>query len=418
MSARTPVPFLFHCISLISLSPLLPLSALSQVLMMGGKDEASGTYFNDVWTIEPGTDTMTLVNENAGWNPRHKHCVIRALNSDTIYVIGGVSAGDVFEQDMWRSTDYGVTFTKIDDLTGQVPGGPAKCISTAENEVLMFIENSIEGIARMKITAPTAAALPFTWTHIQSTGCAGDQPDFNRQGISLTFMPKNRKIMLGGGFFFSAFGTTAHNDMWSSVDDGACFTKMSSGVNTNGFSNSALVVLPRENGDEGLLLLVGSSCPSTSDCASENEQHYSMDLGATWNTVADLSMVGSAGSSTWSSDSAPSVVVDTIFERIILGGGAEIFSASLTTSPFHCVANCAVRHHIVITSSSVSVFGSVSVSFLNNLTFYLSPLSSPPSLSSPYLPSLLLSSSCSTRQFETRRRRLGLEWSELNGMEM
>jgi hypothetical protein len=272
----------------------------------------------------------------------------------------------------------------------------------------MFIENSLEGIARMKFTAPTAAALPFTWTHIQSTGCAGVQPDFHRRGISLTFMPKNRKIMLGGGSR-PAVGTTAHNDMWSSVDDGACFTEMSSGVNTNGFMNSALVVLPRENGDEGLLLLVGSSCPSTSDCASENEQHYSMDLGATWNTVADLSMVGSAGSSTWSSDSAPSVVVDTIFERIILGGGAEIFSASLTTSPFHCVANCAVRHHLFL----------FSVSFLNNLTFYLSPLSSPPSLSSVHLlhPSPL-SYSCSTRQFETRRRRLGLEWSELNGMEM
>ena len=71
------------------------------------------------------------------------------------------------------------------------------------------------------------------------------------------------------------------------------------------------------------------------------------------------------------------------------------------------------------TSSSVSVFVSVSVSFLNNLTFYLSPLSSPPSLSSVHLlhPSPL-SYSCSTRQFETRRRRLGLEWSELNGMEM
>jgi hypothetical protein len=317
---------------------------------------------------------MTLVNENAGWNPRHKHCVVRALNSDTIYVIGGVSAGDVFEQDMWRSTDYGVTFTKIDDLTGQVPGGPAKCISTAENEVLMFIENSIEGIARMKITAPTAAALPFTWTHIQSTGCAGVQPDFHRQGISLTFMPKNRKIMLGGGSH-PTVATGSYNDMWSSDDGGACFTKVSdsNGVNSNGFANSALVVLPRENGDEGLLLAVGL----TSDSASE--QYYSMDFGTTWDVVADLSIVGSNGHTPLdSSDSAPSVVVDTIFERIILGGGTEIFSASLTPTPFHCNANCAVRH---THNESFTFLFSTDVPFL-----FISPFTSLSLLSSLSLP--------------------------------
>jgi hypothetical protein len=129
--------------------------------------------------------------------------------------------------------------------------------------------------------------------------------------------------------------------MWSSDDGGACFTKVSNGVNSNGFANSALVVLPRENGDEGLLLAVGL----TSDPASEHRQYYSMDFGTTWNVVNDLSIVGSNGRRPLdSSDSAPSVVVDTIFERVILGGGTEIFSASLTPTPFHCDANCAVRH--------------------------------------------------------------------------
>jgi hypothetical protein len=92
--------------------------------MMGGKYEASGVYFNDVWTIGSGENTMTLVKENSEWTPRHKHCVVRALNSDTIYVIGGVSA-DGDKQDTWRSTDYGITFTMIES-----PYGDSSCVTT------------------------------------------------------------------------------------------------------------------------------------------------------------------------------------------------------------------------------------------------------------------------------------------------
>ena len=382
--------------------------------MMGGKDETSGMYFNDVWTIEPGTDTMIKIVRSAAWSPRHKHCVVRALNTDTIYVIGGVSANGA-QQDTWRSTDYGITFTMIASsygTDGGAVGGPAKCISTAENKVFLI---DAEG-TRMKIEIPTDPTQPLVWTQIVGTCIAMAQPDFQRPGFSLTFMPQNRKIMLGGGSrmtstwaeyntkgfcvdattdpqqgytlaecqakcdkstcsginFHSRLGLcytctrascgvpsnwcdwvgwgvfqhdTApvgkHNDMWSSDDGGACFTKVSNGVNSNGFANSALVVLPRENGDEGLLLAVGL----TSDPASEHRQYYSMDFGTTWNVVNDLSIVGSNGRRPLdSSDSAPSVVVDTIFERVILGGGTEFFSASLTPTPFHCNAYCAVRH--------------------------------------------------------------------------
>ena len=441
--------------------------------MMGGKDEASGVYFNDVWTIGSGENTMTLVKENAEWTPRHKHCVVRALNSDTIYVIGGVSA-DGDKQDTWRSTDYGITFTMIE--SSSAVGGLVKCISTAENEVFLI---DAEG-TRMTIEIPTDPTQPLIWTNVAGM-CTGDQPDLQRPGFSLTFMPKNRKIVLGGGtsggsstplarWYVSDVGencdetcaaqtssetlscqvdrmkavrdmnnpimaieaegkvagtcsagnwpssytnravapdfqpavdgchpggfystcvakvdwaqrlcccsaagenpetmcplsasncdeaehwnsaskrcistpsTVTYNDMWSSDDGGACFTKVSNGVNSNGFANSALVVLPRENGDEGLLLAVGL----TSDPASEHRQYYSMDFGTTWNVVNDLSIVGSNGRRPLdSSDSAPSVVVDTIFERVILGGGTEFFSASLAPTPFHCNAYCAVRH--------------------------------------------------------------------------
>ena len=337
--------------------------------MMGGKDETSGMYFNDVWTIEPGTDTMIKIVRSAAWSPRHKHCVVRTLNTDTIYVIGGVSANGA-QQDTWRSTDYGITFTMIASsygTDGGAVGGPAKCISTAENKVFLI---DAEG-TRMKIEIPTDPTQPLVWTQIVGTCIAMAQPDFQRPGFSLTFMPQNRKIMLGGGSRMTSVGK--HNDMWSSDDGGACFTKVSNGVNSNGFANSALVVLPRENGDEGLLLAVGL----TSDSASE--QYYSMDFGTTWDVVADLSIVGSNGHPPLdSSDSAPSVVVDTIFERVILGGGTEIFSASLTPTPFHCNANCAVRH---THNESFTFLFSTDVPFL-----FISPFTSLSLLSSLSLP--------------------------------
>src|SRR5512133_2197600 len=82
------------------------------IIVMGGHKADNGKP-NDVWRSMDNGVTWTLVTVNAGWTAREsRSCVVMADGS--IIVSGGTLPGGYVQyNDVWRSTDNGVTWTQV-----------------------------------------------------------------------------------------------------------------------------------------------------------------------------------------------------------------------------------------------------------------------------------------------------------------
>lgn len=82
----------------------------SGALYIGGGRNAAGTYLNDVWRSTDGI-TWTQQTAAAGWSPRADARVIRGNSSSTMILMGGETGSTTTVNDVWKSTDNGVTWT-------------------------------------------------------------------------------------------------------------------------------------------------------------------------------------------------------------------------------------------------------------------------------------------------------------------
>ena len=77
--------------------------------IMGGYNDVSSTYYNDVWkSLDQGL-TWSLVTASAGWAPRF--CTGGIDHNDIIYVVGGASPSVVGFSDVWSSSNGGVSWS-------------------------------------------------------------------------------------------------------------------------------------------------------------------------------------------------------------------------------------------------------------------------------------------------------------------
>jgi PGF-pre-PGF domain-containing protein len=79
------------------------------IILMGGRTD-NGGRFNDVWRSTDKGATWLQQTASAGWTPRYGHtCIITPDNS--IILMGGFDSNGL-TNDVWKSTDNGVTWTK------------------------------------------------------------------------------------------------------------------------------------------------------------------------------------------------------------------------------------------------------------------------------------------------------------------
>jgi hypothetical protein len=85
---------------------------------MGGRDN-TWNFSDEVWRSTDGGATWTLMTSAPGWSPRGLARSV-VLPDGSILLMGG-AAGSAFSEyfnDVWRSTDFGATWTEI---TGHAP---------------------------------------------------------------------------------------------------------------------------------------------------------------------------------------------------------------------------------------------------------------------------------------------------------
>lgn len=88
------------------------------IILMGGWDDTSAQ--NDTWQSDDNGKTWSLVNVSSGWAARQAPVSV-VMPDESILLIGGDTNDDHYLNDMWRSTDSGITWTLVNANTGWTP---------------------------------------------------------------------------------------------------------------------------------------------------------------------------------------------------------------------------------------------------------------------------------------------------------
>ena len=91
-----------------------------KIFVLGGKDGRGTNTLNDIWmSIDEGitweqidTDPTTDGIQNAPWQARSHFGIV--VHNDKIFVLGGENSTNNYLNDIWMSTDEGITWEQID----------------------------------------------------------------------------------------------------------------------------------------------------------------------------------------------------------------------------------------------------------------------------------------------------------------
>ncbi len=166
------------------------------IVLMGGCLENS--YGNDVWRSTDNGATWTQMTDDAGWSARSGHSSV-ALPDGSIVVMGGA------KNDVWRSTDNGATWTQMTDDAGWSAREGHSSVALPDGSIVFMGGDDVsDGGIENDVWRSTDNGA--TWT--QMTDDAGWSA---RSGHSCLAMPDGSIVLIGGRYSFIG---TSFNDVW------------------------------------------------------------------------------------------------------------------------------------------------------------------------------------------------------------
>lgn len=104
------------------------------ILLMGGDDGT--TVYNDTWRSTDKGATWTLVTARAGWPARMGHSSV-LMPDGSIVLMGGLDDTYTYLNDVWRSTDSGVTWTRVNAGAGWSARRYPGCVLMPDGSILL-----------------------------------------------------------------------------------------------------------------------------------------------------------------------------------------------------------------------------------------------------------------------------------------
>ena len=224
------------------------------IVLMGGY---SGTFLNDVWRSMDCGATWIQVNKSAGWSVRNGHSSV-ATPGGSIILMGGIdiTGNNIYKNDVWRSTDNGVTWTQMTASAGWTARSLHTSAAMADGSIVLMGGADPSGLRNDVWRSTDDGA---TWIQMNaSAGWTG------RTFPRCVAMPDGSIVLMGGYLF--------KNDDWRSMDYGATWTQVTPSAAWSERTEFASVAMP-----DGSIVLMGGS--------SLNDVWRSTDDGAMWTRV-------------------------------------------------------------------------------------------------------------------------------------
>jgi PKD repeat protein len=200
------------------------------ILLMGGFGD---TNKNDVWRSKDNGISWTQVNSSAGWTARGYHSSL-VLSDGSVILMGGYDGN--LKNDIWRSTDNGVTWMQ---LTPSAEWSARRGHSTAllpdGSILLMGGFTTMSGSGTLNdVWRSTDNGV--SWTQMTQ------KAEWSSRGYQSNVVMSDASIVMMGGT-----GGGLKRDVWRSTDNGISWLQITPDADWSARCEHASVVLPDDS---------------------------------------------------------------------------------------------------------------------------------------------------------------------------
>ena len=236
------------------------------IVLTSGEDAATGNYLNDVWRSKDNGVTWSLVNASAAWTQR-VYSSVAALPDGSLVLTGG--SNFVFPttfdvNDVWRSTDNGSTWTRVNASAGWIARERHKTLALPNGNLVLMGGYNLPLGYRNDTWRSTNNGV--TWSLMNASSGWTSRSDF-----AAVVMPDSSIVLLGG---YDSSAISQRNDVWRSTDEGATWTQMNASAGWSPRGVLGAVVLP-----DNTIIVMGGEVTTPSWL---QDVWMSKDYGTTW----------------------------------------------------------------------------------------------------------------------------------------
>lgn len=265
-------------------------------VIIAGGSTSGAAYKNDVWRSTDNGVTWTQQTLHAEWSPRNGHACI-ATTDNRIILIGGVEIDNIPKNDVWESVDYGATWTQNTASADWLPRYGHSAIVVPD--IGIVIAGGFDGHDEYFSDVWRSTNNGVTWT-VRTAGAEW----ISRRGHVSIYNFLDNSIFIMGGYESSGLHG---QDVWKSVNNGVNWALL----NDAGAPWSRRKGLAGVMTSSGYIIIMGGS----GDSGAVND---------VWITTDGLDWVPQSHAAGWAPRSFSTAAVlpdDTI---LLMGGTDEV----------------------------------------------------------------------------------------------
>ena len=260
------------------------------IILMGGWNNVN--IWNDVWRSTDTGVTWTNITGSPGWTARYGHTSV-AMPDGSIVLMGGAD-NYIRMNDVWRSTDNGGNWSLMTASAEWSARYYHSSVALPDGSIVLM--GGDDGSKKNDVWRSTDNGA--TWTLVNAS--AGWLTRYIHSSVA---MPDGSIVLMGGNT-----GSANKNDTWRSTDNGATWTQQTASAGWMARDYHTSVAMP-----DGSIVLMGGYGGGVLN----NDTWRSTNNGATWTLVN-----ASAG---WTARTSHTSVAMPDGSIVLMGGHTSVY---------------------------------------------------------------------------------------------
>jgi PKD repeat protein len=162
------------------------------IVFMGGASTSTGPDYNSTWRSTDDGATWVLQNASSGWSARRSFQAV-SLSDGNIILMGGKSGTlGSDNNETWRSTNYGATWTEVNVSSGWADRYDFTAVAMPDNSIVLMGGTSIDLGTNLNDTWRSVNE-GATWTLLNATPAWGA-----RGTLTSNVLPDGSIVIFGG----------------------------------------------------------------------------------------------------------------------------------------------------------------------------------------------------------------------------